>query len=494
MLFHYTSIILVIINGVVLMPLYLSRIPVEIYGYWMASGNILAWLSLVDPGLSSIIQQRVATAYGAGDRARVGVYLVAAATLSLMLGGMVGLAGAVAGNFLNAILGVGSVAGWGELVAAFAWAVAGTAFSLASFSFTSSALGLQGSLGPGIVYTLTQLVALGLTVWWLLHGWGILALGLANFVRGLGLFVGGVGYLGWRASREGIACKFSREAFREVLGLSSFTFVAKIPGTLAGQMDTFVAARLIGPEAAIMLGLTRRSYDVARTIAERPALALMPVISHLAGEGDVERLRSTLLRLARYTVWLSGLAVAGIWSLNHDFVRLWVGSEYFAGPYVNGLLALGMGLTVLVGNCANLGFALGDVRGNSLAIFSGTLLTLGLIWLGGHQAGLVGIAAAPLVNLVLIGMLYFPRALGRRLHVSREAWRGLAGEGLLTLGLVIVCASLTGLARPHGWLSFGAAAMGCLLAYALGIAVFSPAGKIEARAVLTRLGLLRAKP
>ena len=63
--FHYVAIGMMFLNGVVLVPLYLARIPLETYGYWMATGNILAWLSLVDPGFSAIIHQREATSYGA---------------------------------------------------------------------------------------------------------------------------------------------------------------------------------------------------------------------------------------------------------------------------------------------------------------------------------------------------------------------------------------------------------------------------------------------
>ena len=487
LLFHYTGIGLVMVNGIVLMPLYLAQIPREIYGYWLATGNILAWLTLVDPGFSAIIQQRVATAYGAGDRARTGAYLAAAAMLALLLGCVVGLAGAIVGNFLHAILGVGSVDGWSELVAAFSWAVAGTALSLASFSITSSALGLQGSLGPGIIYTVTQLIALGLTVWWLLHGWGILALGFANFVRGLGLVVGGVVYLGWRVSRERIVCRFSRDTFREVLGLSGFTFIAKIPGAFAGQMDTFVAARLLGPDAAIILGLTRRGYDMAKMVAERPAVALMPVVSHLAGGSDSGRLLKTMLRLFRMILWAIGLLVAGFLALNDDFVRLWVGGEFYAGTLVNSLLAAVMALSVLIGACANLGFALGDVRGNSLATFAASLLTIGLVWVGAHVAGLVGIAGAPLISLVMIGAFYFPRALATRLRTTGVEWNELGFEALLTLGLVVVCAYIAGLMYPAGWLSFTAIVAGCLIFFALGIVILSPSGKTEAAAVLRRI-------
>ena len=53
--FQYTSIVLTVIWSIVLVPLYLKFIPLDIYGAWLATGNIVAWLSIMDPGLSAVL-------------------------------------------------------------------------------------------------------------------------------------------------------------------------------------------------------------------------------------------------------------------------------------------------------------------------------------------------------------------------------------------------------------------------------------------------------
>lgn len=232
---------------------------------------------------------------------------------------------------------------------------------------------------------------------------------------------------------------------------------------------------------------------MARLIAERPTIAFMPAISHLAGEGDVGRLRSTLLRLLRLTIWVVGLLMAGFFALNHDFLRLWVGSDFFAGQLVNGLFALGMGLAVLVSTCANLGFAIGDVRGNSVAILVMSLLTIGLLWLGGRFGGLAGIAAAPLIGSLLVGATYFPAALARQLHAEPADWRALRRDGLLTIGLTVSCAIVASRMEPQSWPAFAASLAGCVGFFVVGIGVLSPAGRDEIAAVVRRLGLARQR-
>ena len=48
-------------------PVSVSHIPLDLYGAWLASGNILAWATMIDPGFGLLTQQQVATTYGAGN-------------------------------------------------------------------------------------------------------------------------------------------------------------------------------------------------------------------------------------------------------------------------------------------------------------------------------------------------------------------------------------------------------------------------------------------
>ena len=56
-----------IFNQLVLVPLYLRFIGIAVYGSWLASGNVVALLSVLDIGFNLIVTQRLATAFGAGD-------------------------------------------------------------------------------------------------------------------------------------------------------------------------------------------------------------------------------------------------------------------------------------------------------------------------------------------------------------------------------------------------------------------------------------------
>jgi len=98
--FHYVSIALALVSGVVLVPLYLRFIPLYLYGAWLATGNILAWLTVIDPGLSTVLQQRAGMAYGRRDVAELGSLLTGGVLLSGAIALLVLIAGLASSGFL----------------------------------------------------------------------------------------------------------------------------------------------------------------------------------------------------------------------------------------------------------------------------------------------------------------------------------------------------------------------------------------------------------
>ena len=70
--FNSINAIIVIINGVVMVPVYFHYMSVSTYGAWLATGNMVAMLGLLESGFSSVITQKMAAAIGSGDKERYG--------------------------------------------------------------------------------------------------------------------------------------------------------------------------------------------------------------------------------------------------------------------------------------------------------------------------------------------------------------------------------------------------------------------------------------
>mgnify|MGYP003100149233 FL=1 len=80
--FYLLEFLYTILVGIILVPLYLKYIPKDLYGFWLATGNILSILTLINPGFSDVIQQKVAYCYGLHDYKKIGLYTVSGICLT----------------------------------------------------------------------------------------------------------------------------------------------------------------------------------------------------------------------------------------------------------------------------------------------------------------------------------------------------------------------------------------------------------------------------
>lgn len=479
--FHYTAFALVLTSGVVLVPLYLKYIPVDLYGAWLATGNVLAWMTMVDPGISTIVMQRVAVSYGNKDAREVYAFVSGGIALSLAVAVLV-----IVGGFLIE----GYLPGWLRLVSnehqlalreAFRWAIAGTALSILSYGMTAVNQGLQSSLGIGLIYVVSNVAAILATVWLLLAGHGVAALGIAVLIRGAGLCLGNAGYLAWRLTSDLRGFRLSFAKISELFRLTRYQFLGQIGGTLSTQIDSFVIARYLGPEVVPVLILTRRAPDTLKMLAERPAVAFMPAIAHAIGAGEFEKARTALLLLMHAIVWILGLLVGGFLCLNDDFVRLWVGPELFAGYAINLIICAILLLSVLTRSFANLCMAMGNIKGNNVAAIIESLVFVPLVLLGAQSVGLIGVALAPLLAMVAVSVWYYPRSFQKllRLEVSDLAviaWelaRAMIVAGILAVSFERVVAD--------SWLEFAGLVTSFSLLYWAGLYAVSKRFRNELR-------------
>src|SRR5579875_2248084 len=62
--FQYGYVLTNIFNSIILLPLYVKHIDSATLGIWLATGNILAWITLADPGIGDVLQQKIAELSG----------------------------------------------------------------------------------------------------------------------------------------------------------------------------------------------------------------------------------------------------------------------------------------------------------------------------------------------------------------------------------------------------------------------------------------------
>jgi O-antigen/teichoic acid export membrane protein len=216
----------------------------------------------------------------------------------------------------------------------------------------------------------------------------------------------------------------------------------------------------------------------------------MPAIANLFGCGRLDTARVVLTRLISILIWMTMLVVAGFLGLNRSFVGLWVGAQFFSGHEVNVGIVLGIALGVTASTFANLCYALGNIKGNSLANGLQSILTILLVALGADAFGLVGVAFAPAVGVAFVGMIYFPRRFASLVNLQRAEVRVLVREFALATAAAVPAVTLALIWSPCTWGSFAASGVTLAAIYTVLVAIMSSRFRYEAKAWMA--GPLRA--
>lgn len=421
-----------------MVPIYLDYIPTATYGLWLASGNVLAWLGMADPGLSPLIQQRVAVSYGQRNASDLADYANSGFLLSMAAACTVGLAGLGAMPFLGILLSE-NTAQLAEIKLAFALTAVGAALMVLSCSLSAVMLGLQSGMGTGLVHSVSVTLSLAITLVLLFRGWGILALGIAAIFRGALFVTGNAIYLVWRVRADRLTWHWRFRKLRELALLGIGMFSARGFGVLAGNIDALLAARMLGPEAVPLLMLTKRAPEYCRSLAENPVRALSPILSELHGAGERSKLRSIIVRSGNILIWILGLYFCGFIALNGAFIRVWVGNAFYAGGTINTLLCLYFVAVVVTYAASSFSFSVGAIAETNRILIGQSLLMIVLMWAGAKWGGMTGLVSAQLIALVAMGGWMLPRLLAHRLELARGAGTLLAVE----IGKTLIAASLT---------------------------------------------------
>ncbi len=463
LVFFYLIAGLNIVQGIVLVPLYLAHLPPSLYGAWLATGNVLAWIELADGGITGLLQQRVAAAYGAQRvdalQGIIGTGVSAGAVLSLipllawplagLLPGAMGLSGADAE----------------ALVESFRLALVGTSLLLGSAVLSSVNSGLQLSVMPGVL-TASRRAVLGIvtTVMSLVAGLGLLSLPIGMVARACLLFLGNATITGqWIVRWLGGRIRFSRGEWREMGGLFGYTFVLRLGTVLVERTDAFLVAMLVSPQAAAVLVLTGKAFEVIRLIAVRIPLAVVPSLAHMAADAARERIAEIISLMARTMGWTVGLGAGCVIALNSEFVSLWVGPHMFGGPTLTLFLGAATALSLLVGALAQSLFAMGEVRRVASTSLREAMMKVPLQVVLVLGLGVVGIPLATCLSVTLVSGWSLVRKLREVLDskdVVRPWWLALRLLLFTSItGAAIAAIVSTRAARIESWTTFAIAAV-----------------------------------
>jgi len=444
--FQYGFVLTNIFNSMILLPLYLRNIAQDTLGLWLATGNILAWMTLADPGVGDVLQQKIAELRGGSSTDQVGRTIGSGLVASCI----VFLIALTAGFIFYSAAGIvvaKDLHQYPDLREALLITVVATGFSLLSFSMSGINQGLHNSAQVAVAALLANVLFLVVNIVLLLLGYGVISIALSNLVRAVFINVYNMVTMYKWLRRERITVLFERSHFRGFIAIFSFTSVSRIVSGISGTIDNIILARYVSPATITLFEINKRPVKMTQSLIGRHSVALMPAISHARGmkaDGDIKGFIGGQFKLYSYAALFAAL----VFCLAYRYlISAWTGAGQFAGEEITLLLVANFFFYLIGYFMSNMGYALGDIKRNSLVNIIRGLLLVAAIFPVASLYGVPGVLLATLGVTLLTDFCYFTYRLYRLGYLDGGYIRPLAMTWLvvlpLSVALVWVCRRLT---------------------------------------------------
>ncbi|HYO21997.1 MAG TPA: hypothetical protein VER36_06300 [Flavisolibacter sp.] len=409
-IFQYGWVLTNIFNSILLLPLYLKNIDANTLGIWLATGAILGWMTLVDPGVGEVLQQRIAELRGRNEKEELGKLIgsgYSASAVVLLISIAFGFGCYL---FLDRIIDK-NVSAFPYLASALVISVLATGFSLVSFTQMGINQGLHNSqqvaicsLSANFLFLFTNLVLLFL-------GFGVLSIALANLFRAL--FINAYSFLSMKSMlrTEEIKIVFEKAHFKKFIRIFSLTSTSKIISGFSYSVDMIVLARFISPALITLYAVNSRPFSITYSLINRHSVALMPLISHAKGKDDSTSIISLINIQFRFYMYAT-LYASLLFVFNHtNLIAAWTGPGQLISTALVLLFVAQFFFSLISVFMSNIIYALGDIKVSSTyGIFRGIFYGL-LMFFSAKYYGIVGsVLGSVLMYIFSDSVFYYYRA------------------------------------------------------------------------------------
>ena len=230
--------------------------------------------------------------------------------------------------------------------------------------------------------------------------------------------------------------------------------MASIIGGFSASMDTIVLARYIAPFMITIFEINKRPVQLTQSMVGRHSVALMPIISHAAGKGDKPGIMDLIHKQFKYYSY-AAIFIGIIFCFEYrDLISAWTGPNKFAGNTILYLLVANFFFGLIGYFMQNMGYALGDIKINSLVSICKGLGIGGLYYVFGKNYGIIGILSVMLFGNLVVEFSYFTHRLYRLGYLDPQfikstLFNWVVGIPIITAICWLACYGINSVVEPN---------------------------------------------
>lgn len=333
-IFNSINAIIVIINGIVMVPIYFHYMSVSTYGAWLATGNVVAMLGLLESGFSSVITQKMSAAISQHDNQRYSLLAGANIITAIFMAATILVVGLAISPFItdwiNADIDIQS-----DIRLAYIVSLVSSSVALMVSLFGAFPQVWQDTKAVGMINTTTGLAAIASLVLFLFLGFGVVSIAFSYLVRALlNLLCQGT-WIIQKWQRDDIATPlFSFSESKQLVKDCVYPFLSKISSVLMGNTQSFIIAHFMNPMLAAVYDLTAKVCFVACGFVSQMNGSFFALFSLTLSSGDKSKIEGVFKTTTRFFVL--SLALVSLYSIcfTEPVINYWVGLDKYGGTWL----------------------------------------------------------------------------------------------------------------------------------------------------------------
>ncbi|MES2454326.1 MAG: hypothetical protein V4594_02245 [Bacteroidota bacterium] len=430
LMFNYGNAMFAIVNGLVLLPIYLTYFSVGTYGSFLSSGNIVGMLGLLEGGSAFVLTQKLASSYAKKDFK----------VFSNLLGS--GLFISIALTVVLIIIGIAFfpfIAGWvkaepseySNIQYAFLLSAIGAGLNI---TFNNMSAAFQAWLKvqiSGVANLISIFFGIATTLTGLKIGLGVVSIPLGVLIKAL---VGNMILSFYLFSNLRInnypKIRVNKENASELIRATLPIFGGSVAKSLVANSQLLIITSFINPAASAIFFITGRIYLVCDSFLAPVGSSIFSSISHFAGSGETAKVKKNLVHIFIVFSCFSAVILSCSFVLNQPFISLLLGGDKFGGVWLSALMGINM---LFYTRCNFLSvnlFALGVFGKTVFYDFISGITRLILIFVLIRYIGYIAIPIAELLTTSLLLSYFINKLIINKLEMkSGEAIRFVFAGG-----------------------------------------------------------------
>ncbi|MFV8327799.1 lipopolysaccharide biosynthesis protein [Flavobacterium sp. ZS1P14] len=400
---NYSNTFFLILNGLVLVPIYFEYFSLSIYGSYLAAANIAGILGLLEFGLSLVFTQKLSVLYKNKNYGGFSKLMGAGLIASFILVSILMILSFAISPFVPEWVKA-SPKDYLDIKHAFIINSLGIGLNIYSNTITSIFQAWSRVQISGIINVASAFFGIIGTIVSLYFGFGVMSISVGILIKSLVCVVSLLPFLIINYKKDNYP-KFKIEInlIYGILKDSLPVFGNTVSKSLIDNGQLLIITNFINPTATAIYSLTSKVFQVCNNLLAPIGSSIFSSLSQLVGENNSTHLKSNVLKIFSLFTLFSILILATSFALNNSFVIMWVGADKYGGTLLSLMLCLNLFVSSRFSYINFNLFALGIFGKTVLFDQIGALMRLLLIFFLIKFLGVISIPVSELIATIFSG-------------------------------------------------------------------------------------------